>query len=72
LDAYEQIAGAQPPRLERIEQVAQRIQRGRSWIWDAVKKGDFPQPHRLSPRCTRWLAGDVDLWIARQLNRNEQ
>jgi prophage regulatory protein len=54
--------------LLRIEQVVERVQRGRSWIWMAVKKGDFPEPRRLSPRCTRWDSEAVDQWIARQLD----
>lgn len=49
--------------LLRIEQVAERIQLGRSWIWGAVKRGDFPAPLRLSTRCTRWDDRLVDQWI---------
>ncbi|OGB25481.1 MAG: hypothetical protein A3E23_14090 [Burkholderiales bacterium RIFCSPHIGHO2_12_FULL_65_48] len=54
--------------LLRIEQVMERIQRGRSWIWAAVRRGDFPAPRRLSPRCTRWDSALVDQWIAKQLS----
>lgn len=54
--------------LLRIEQVMERVQRGRSWIWMAVQKGAFPEPRRLSPRCTRWDSEAVDQWIARQLD----
>jgi len=53
--------------LERIEQVAHRIQLGRSWIWGAVKRGEFPAPTKLSPRCTRWNSADVDRWIDERL-----
>lgn len=42
----------QPRSMLRIEQVMERIQRGRSWIWEAVRRGEFPAPRRLSPRCT--------------------
>ncbi|MBS0467108.1 MAG: AlpA family phage regulatory protein [Proteobacteria bacterium] len=54
--------------LLRIEQVMERIQRGRSWIWMAVSRGGFPAPHRLSPRCTRWDSQAVDRWIAERLD----
>ena len=53
--------------LLRIEQVMERIQRGRSWIWAAVRRGEFPAPRRLSARCTRWDSAAVDMWIAQQL-----
>lgn len=51
----------------RIEQVMERIQLGRSWIWAAVKRGAFPAPKRLSTRCTRWDSAAVDHWIAQRL-----
>jgi prophage regulatory protein len=54
--------------LLRIEQVMERIQRGRSWIWAAVRRGEFPAPRRLSPRCTRWDSAAVDQWIEQQLS----
>src|SRR5574337_979183 len=54
-------------RLENVEQVAQRIGRGRSWIYSAVRDGCFPAPVRLSTRCTRWDSRAVDLWIQNQL-----
>jgi prophage regulatory protein len=53
--------------LLRIEQVMEQIQRGRSWVWAAVQRGDFPAPRRLSPRCTRWDSRAVDQWIEQQL-----
>lgn len=49
--------------LLRIEQVSDRIQLGRSWIWSAVKRGEFPSPQKLSARCTRWDSTAVDRWI---------
>lgn len=56
----------QPPRLEDVRQVGARIGRGASWIWAAVRRGDFPAPKRLSGRCTRWNSRQVDEWIERQ------
>ena len=57
--------------LQRIEQVSERIGRSKSWIWDAVKRGDFPSPVRLSTRCTRWDSLAVDQWIEAQLSGME-
>ena len=27
--------------------------------WEGVKKGRYPQPVKLSPRCTAWRAQDI-------------
>lgn len=53
-------------RLEDVRQVAARIGRGSSWIWAAVRRGEFPAPKKLSTRCTRWNSRAVDSWIENQ------
>lgn len=57
----------QAKSLLRIEQVSERIQLGRSWIWGAVKRGEFPAPQKLSSRCTRWNSQAIDKWIDQRL-----
>jgi prophage regulatory protein len=41
---------------------------GKSTIYAKLKANDgsFPQPIRLSARCTRFRAGDVQAWLAAQ------
>ena len=58
--------------LERIEQVSERIQRSRSWIWDAVRRGEFVAPIRLSTRSTRWDSSAVDQLIDQQLSERSK
>ena len=53
--------------LWRIEKVSECIGRSRSWIRDAVKRGDFPAPLKLSTRCTRWDSIAVGRWIDAQI-----
>lgn len=36
---------------------------GRTWIYAALGRGEFPQPTRHGLRCTRWRAGDVLAWL---------
>jgi prophage regulatory protein len=38
----------------------------RANIYRKVARSEFPQPVRLSNRCTRWRAGDVAAWAAAQ------
>lgn len=35
-------------------------------IYRKVKAGEFPQPVRLSARCSRWRAAEVRAWICSQ------
>jgi prophage regulatory protein len=36
----------------------------RSWPWKLARDGRFPQPIKLSARCTRWRLSDVRAWMA--------
>lgn len=60
-------ANHRPLMLESVNQVGARIGRGASWIWGAVRRGEFPAPRKLSRRCTRWSSVEVDRWIDQQL-----
>lgn len=35
-------------------------------IYDRLREGRFPQPVRLSKRCTRWRVSAVRAWLAAQ------
>lgn len=59
-------------RMEDVRQVGARINRGTSWVWAAVRRGDFPAPCRLSPRCTRWDSRAVDRWIEQQFSEGSR
>ena len=43
----------------RLRQVLTVIPVCKSYWWAGVKKGRFPQPIKLSPRCTVWRAEDI-------------
>lgn len=32
------------------------------WRW-ARTKSNFPQPHRISPGCTRWKLEEIESWL---------
>ena len=34
-----------------------------SWIYDAVRKGEFPAPAIRESRCTRWRLADVRSYL---------
>jgi prophage regulatory protein len=54
---------AQPERLLRLPAVEERTGLRKSSIYDAVKRGDFPAPIKLSRRAVCWPASAIDAWI---------
>lgn len=61
-----------PRRMETVNQVGERIGRGKSWIHAAIQRGEFPAGIRLSSRCTRWDSFAVDRWIEEQFAKAEK
>lgn len=45
------------------EETAFLIGASRSWPWKLARDGKFPQPVKLSARCTRWRLSDVRAWM---------
>jgi prophage regulatory protein len=49
-----------------IRDVAQLMCVSRSWIFDKVRKTEFPAPLRLGAKCSRWRLSDVRTYMERQ------
>jgi len=47
----------------RLSAVLHHIPVSKSTWWDGVKKGRFPQPVKLSERCTAWRTEDIHALI---------
>ena len=43
----------------RLAQVLKFIPVGKTCWWEGVKTGRFPQPVKISERCTAWRAEDI-------------
>lgn len=63
---------AQPERLLRLPDVEARVGLRRSSIYDAVKRGEFPAPVKLSRRAVCWPASAIDAWIAERIKAGGQ
>jgi prophage regulatory protein len=55
-----------PARWARAQQIAQEYSIGRSTLWAYKKQPGFPQPVKLSPRCTLWNREEVAAWFEAQ------
>jgi prophage regulatory protein len=56
-------SGAEPRSLLRLPEVKRRVGLGRTSIYEAVARGDFPQPIKLSERAVAWPSDAVSRWI---------
>jgi prophage regulatory protein len=58
---------AQPERLLRLPEVEARVGLRKSSIYDAMRRGVFPVPIKLSRRAVCWPASAIDAWIAERI-----
>ena len=56
-------AASNPAALLRIETVQALTGLGRSAIYARAKAGTFPRQIVLSPKCSRFRAGEVTAWL---------
>ena len=54
-----------------VKQVAELLNIGVSTVWALVKEGRFPEPIRLTSRCSRWKRSAVVAWSKTLSNENE-
>lgn len=57
-------------RLLRLPEVLSLIPISKSSWWAGIKNGNFPQPVKISPRCTAWRSEDIHTLIA-QIEKGE-
>lgn len=62
----------EPLAILRRKQVEARVGLSRSTIYDAIRAGSFPAPVRIGARAVGWIAGDVDRWLAAQVERSRK
>ena len=48
--------------LLRREEVEKRFGVSRSWIYNQMRAGRFPEPIKISLRAVRWRVVDLDKW----------
>ena len=50
-------------QLLRIGSVLARTSLSRGALYEAIKRGDFPRPRRISTQRVAWLDTEVEAWI---------
>jgi len=50
-------------KLIRLKDVEKAVGLKKSFIYQMVKEGKFPQPFKLGPRAVAWRRDEIDGWI---------
>lgn len=59
-------------RLLRLNEVLFRIQTSKTFVYDAIKRGEFPAAIKISRRAVAWLESDIDAWIESRIKAGGQ
>lgn len=54
-------------RYLSLKQVMEMTSLGKSYIYDNIKKGNFPAQINLGPNLARWLEHEVQDWMRQQV-----
>ena len=59
-------------RFLRLQEVRRITGMSRSWIYDAIRRGDFPAPIPLSARAVAWDSAAIADWQARRIEQSRK
>ena len=54
-------------QIYRLGRISEITGLSRSWIYLAMKKGEFPKPIKLGKRAIGWPASVVEAWIQERI-----
>ncbi len=57
--------------LIRLSAVETKVGFKKSFIFEAVRNGTFPQPIRLGHRKTLWVEDEIDAWIQARIQERQ-
>ena len=50
----------------RLEQLLKIVPVSKSWIFNGMKAGTFPQNFKIGARASVWTKSSIDKWMAKQ------
>ncbi len=56
----------------RLRQVREATGHCTSWIYEAMRRGDFPAPIRIGAKAVAWDASDIANWQARRIEQSRK
>ena len=55
----------------KLQEVIDATKKGRSAIYQEIKRGDFPQPIKLGVRSVGWTKNSIDRWIESRIEASQ-
>lgn len=52
------------PKILRLPAVMEMVGVSKPTVYLWIRQGRFPQPLRIGPKASGWLASELDSWIA--------
>ena len=59
------------PKILRLPAVLDRVGLGKTAVYAAIRRGDFPKPIQLSARAVGWRRDEVAEWISSRSRAGE-
>jgi prophage regulatory protein len=59
-------------QLYRLPQVCALVGLRRSWIYNAVSRGEFPPPIKIGKRAIAWRRSSIEEWLESRAAKREQ
>lgn len=56
----------------RLKQVKLQTGLSRSWIYEAIRRGDFPAPISIGARAVAWTAQSIADWQALRIEQSRK
>ena len=54
----------------RMSEVENKIGYKKSWIYQAIKEGQFPQPIKLGERAIAFIEDEIDEWMIARIEES--
>lgn len=58
-------------RILRLPEVKARTGLGRSTLYDAMARGNFPHPIKLGVRAVGWAESEIDAWLEARMSERK-
>ncbi len=60
---------SQPRRIMRLPEVKAATGFGRAWIYELMKRGEFPLARKIGTRAVGWDSTEISQWVSQQLGK---
>ncbi len=65
-EATESTLSTSQDRILRPRALSNKLDLSLATLWRLRRRGDLPEPIRLSPGCVGWRSSDIERWLDRR------